>query len=165
MWQHYATVLVLWNVFESLLEISIMREAKLAPLQAVIICSGLPFERKASIARSLLALRDATNAIRLINRITQEVSRNLLIHAQIRAGENTITFRKIETDQRLKVKEKTFNVETLEAHYRAFSKLMDELMADLGIYDDAIVSYGRTTNSLLSKSATSPNEPSSKRAE
>jgi anti-sigma regulatory factor (Ser/Thr protein kinase) len=52
----------------------------------MIITCGLNFQSRASILRSFLALdqkQESKDAIALINTITQEASRNAIIHGQV----------------------------------------------------------------------------------
>jgi hypothetical protein len=144
--------MVLWSVFESVLELSIVREAKLAPLPGVIITSGLGVERKASIARSLLALRDdSAKAISLINKILQRASRNALVHGEIHIAYNAVVFKKRETNQSLKIRETILSAPDFIKLVQEVSEVLGELQAELRIPDDALIEHSEIVKSLVNK--------------
>lgn len=160
--QAYGTFLVAWSVFESILDFVIEREAGLKTLHAIIIVSGLGFERKSGIAKSLLALNPKNaEAISTINKLTQEAGRNAIIHGEVHVGKKHIEFVKHKTDQMLKTSVKSFTATELTDLVKRVSALTGELQDQVNIQDDDLIRHGEIAKSLWSKSATSPSPPSS----
>lgn len=159
----YGLFMVTWSVFETILDVTIAREAGLKPPQSIIVTSGLGFERKASIARSLLALHKPQNekAISLINKITQEASRNSLVHGIVFVGQNAIEFIKCDTDQSLKVKSKKFKDDELASLVASICGMIDQLQIELSVSNEDLAKYGDSLKSLVTKAPTSPKPPSS----
>jgi hypothetical protein len=127
-------------------------DSQLEPIPAIIICSGLGFERKASIARSLLALRDDSGreAVSLINRIVTEAERNALIHSLVEVQPKRIELLKRQTDQKLKVQARTFDGTAMSAKTTSLQTRLVELKALLGISNQDLLDYAKTTRSLTS---------------
>lgn len=90
----YGLYMVTWSVFEYILEFVIESQAGLKPIHAAIIATGLGFERKAPIARSLLSLDPQyAKAISTINKITQEAGCNSIVHGTVYVGERGNVYR------------------------------------------------------------------------
>jgi hypothetical protein len=149
----YGLFLLQWAAFESTLEYIIYREAKLTQLHAIIIVSGLGFERKASIARSLLALKSPKfdTAIKIINKITQQAERNALVHGYPAIAKDTLLFTKRSTDQKLKAATRTFDRDGMRAKHIEISALMHELTTAAAIENGKLEHYEKTVASLASK--------------
>jgi len=164
----YAGFMFTWSQFETLLEVIIMRETRMSQTKAIVVCSGLGFERKASIARSLLALHGEKfkDAISTINTITTNAERNALIHSlvagDLASSSPSLVFTKRTTDQKLVVKDKTFDATAMGDKTKLITQLRRRLIDTAGITRAMIDGYVRTNRSLASKSATSPKPPSSK---
>jgi len=155
--------MVSWSRFEGMLEILIKREAAMSDVHAVIICSGLGFERKASIARSLLALHGEKfkTAIALINKIVTDAERNAIIHGLVDQSQlNCLGFTKRSTDQKLNVKSQLFDAPKMQAKVQTLTGQLDRLGGILGIPHTDVVAYEKMTRSLASSSPTAPNPPS-----
>ena len=148
----YGYFMVSWAQFEAVIEVTIMRETKMEAVPAIIVCSGLAFERKASIARSLLALRgDAGKpAIDLINKIVSEAERNALLHSLADVQPKRLELLRRSTDQKLVVKSKAFDGPGMQAKVSALRARIGELKSVLGISDADLKNYENTTRSLVS---------------
>ena len=152
-----------WQAFEEVLECIICREARLTRMHATIIVSGLGFERKASIARSLLALKGDryAEAISLINRIANAAERNALVHGQPEIVGKEVRFLKWSTDQKLKAKVSTFDAKRMYGRTVEVQNLVHALKAVAGFTPAQDRAWDKTTKRLLSKVGTSPKPPSS----
>lgn len=161
--QGYGLFMLAWSAYESLLDVFIEKEAKLDPLHAIVIISGLGFERKASIARTLLSLRQpkASEAIKLINKIANEASRNSVVHGKVYENEDSITFRRYDTDQTIKTKIKTFKGQKLLCLAQDILDLAEKLQAELSISEEELEQHGKTAKILTNKFLTSPRVPNS----
>lgn len=159
----YGSFMVTWSIFEELLECVIWRETKMTATHAIIVVSGLGFERKASIARSLLALHGVryAEAVSLINQITQDAERNALVHGLQQVALPGIRFLKRSTDQKLKIVSRYFDAPELDAKDQSLLKKVGRLQAAAQITERRLKSYEKTTASLASNAATSSKPPSS----
>jgi hypothetical protein len=171
--QGYGLFMVTWSHFDTILEIVIAQQTKIEPIHGVIMLSGLGFERKASIARSLLALRGDTYkaAISLINAMIAEASRNALIHGQVLAYKEKdgteqdhmigLRFIKRDTDQVLKVTYRDHFGEDMVSKSQKLVNQCVELKNLFGITLDQVSEWINTSANLASKAGTSPKPPSS----
>lgn len=158
----YGTFMVLWGVFESVLELAIERETSIKPLHSIIILSGLGFERKAAIARSLLALNPTkASAIPIINKITKEAGRNAIVHGQLHVGHKHLEFVKHRTDQTLKTSVVSFTAPQFIELVKKVSALLGDLQDALDIQDDDLITHSNSTKNLWDKAAPSSNPSSS----
>lgn len=160
----YGLFLVVWATFEAVLEVATMKLTGMEPAHAVIVSSGLGFERKASITRSLLALEGDKHAgsISLINKITQLAERNALVHGQIRIGSQSVTFVKRTTDQRLQTSEKRLSATEFAVKVGDLNALVAQLQATLGVTDDEMEAYSKTGLNFLKKPSGSGMQPKRK---
>ncbi|WGM37776.1 hypothetical protein [Caulobacter sp. NIBR1757] len=164
MFLSYGLFLVVWSTFEAVLEVATMKIANMDPVHAVIVSSGLGFERKASIARSLMALdgdRYAT-AISLINQITQTAERNAMVHGQIRIGSESIAFVKRTTDQKLQTTVKRLSADEFAIRVATVNVLVANLQANLEITDEELEAYSKTGLNFLKKPSGSGMQPKRK---
>lgn len=160
----YGLFLMIWGVFETIIEVAIARQLGIDFLRGNIVTSGLAFERRASVLRSLLALHGERHAepIKLITQIAQEASRNALIHGMVFVGEKELTFVKRDTSQELRVTEKTFSVEGLLKHVTSIRIKVEQLQPLLSVSDDDLHAFGTAARNLSKRSSTSPHAPASK---
>ncbi len=155
--------LVVWSRFEGMLEVLIMRETRMDDAHAVIVCSGLGFERKASIVRSLLSLHGEKfkPAITLINKIVADAERNAIVHGLVDQSQpKCLGFTKRSTDQKLTVKTQMFDTLAMNAKSNTLLAQLNKLGAMLGIQQADVVAYEKMTRNLASNPAASPNPPS-----
>jgi len=158
----YGLFLVMWSIFESLLDYLIERETKLDPLRAIIIISGLGFERKAGITRSLLSLDSKnTDAIAAISKFITDAGRNGMIHGEVHLGLKHIEFVKHKTDHSLKTSIKSFTAGELSALVGKMSTAMQVIQDLVGVQDDDLLRHSEIAKNFWNKSATSPKPPSS----
>ncbi len=103
----YGLFMLNWSLLETVIEVAIMKRLELHPLEGAIVTSSLSFQARASILRSFLALDpkpEAKEAIKVINTTTQEASRNAIIHGQVFAEGETLSFVYRKVDQGLTAK-------------------------------------------------------------
>ena len=172
----YGMFMVTWSGFEAALEMGIMKRTKMDPVISSLVTSGLTFERRASILRSLLAgdpdktkSVDYKEAIRLINSITQEAERNHLIHGlvffSLQGEKPKLGFVKRVTDQRFKGKWKEFTSNSLNDLCRSIATKTARLHALLGISPEDAALFSNIGLVLSSNSRASPMPPDSKDSE
>jgi hypothetical protein len=159
----YGLFFIFWQHFDETLEYIIYKEAKLTRTHAAIIVSGLGFERKASIARSLLALNNDKHKqiIAIINRIINNAERNMLVHGVLKLEGNDARFIKRTTDNSIKMKAKHLDRIELMRKVVSIMNDIDMLHKTYGITPEHAKSWERTTDKLLSRFSTSPKPPSS----
>ncbi len=103
----YGLFMLNWSLLETVLEVAIAKRMDLHPLEGSIVTSSLGFQARASILRSFLALdasQESKDAIKEINSATQEASRNIIIHGQVFAEGESLTFVHRRVDQSITAK-------------------------------------------------------------
>ncbi len=174
----YGHFMLVWAEFEAVIELGIMKQTGMDPIISQVVTSGLAFERRASILRSLLHIRSdpddpndvaAKKAISLINSIAQEADRNHLIHGvpiglQDKGGVR-LGFVKRTTDQQFKGKWKEMDAKSFTTLNISIDKKTNELREFLGITDEDQRFFSNIGRILSNKSFRSPQPPPSKDAE
>jgi hypothetical protein len=162
----YGLFMTTWAVLEVVIEVAITKQLGLDGTRGNIVTSGLQFERRASILRSLLALHGTTHAqaIKLITQITQDARRNTLTHGLVRVSQETLDFVKRETVNSLKATKITFTTVDLVAHVQKVNGSIMKLQELLGITDADLEEFSIIAENLANKSATSPKPPNSTKA-
>jgi hypothetical protein len=143
--------MIAWAGFENSIDLIIKRETGMSSIRSLIVVSGLGFERKASIARSLLALRDDKPSIAQINKIVQFAARNMLMHGSPEPSRDKIIFHKAETDQCLKVKERVLTREEALKRLNELIAMINELDRLTGITQEMARRYREMVRNLASK--------------
>lgn len=172
----YGTFMVTWSGFEATLEMGIMKRTKMRPVVSSLVTSGLPFERRASILRSLLSgdpdkakIGDYKEAVRLINSITQEAERNHLIHGLVFLGlkdkKPSLGFVKRITDQEFKGKWKEFTSDSMYKICESISKKTERLQDLLEISPEDAALFSNIGLILSNRLRTSPMPPDDKDSE
>jgi hypothetical protein len=91
----YGLFMLNWSLLETVLEVAIAKRVELHPLEGNIITASLGFQARASILRSFLALdtrQESKDAIKVIDTATTEANRNMIIHGQVFAEGETLSF-------------------------------------------------------------------------
>lgn len=170
----YGIFMLVWGAFEAALELGIMKQTGMNIAISSLVTSGLPFERRASILRSLLSGRadktvskeDGEKAISLINSITNEAERNHLIHGLAFLGKSgSIGFVKRITDQKFKGKWKEFTTDSLLDLCTSVTIKTQELHRLLGISERDLQIFSNIGLILAKKLETSPIPPDIKDSE
>jgi hypothetical protein len=149
---------ITWSTFDLILDATIMRQLKINATQAAIVTSGLGFERKLSIARSLLHLHDPkyAEAIKKLDQITTIARRNLLMHGHVHIEKNAIRIVKVEAKNKMTAKSMVLEPDKFGAVVLSINDLLTELQSDLGISDSALTSLANIGKKLTNKSTGSP---------
>jgi hypothetical protein len=102
----YGLFMLNWSL-ETVLEVAIAKRVDVHPLEGNIITASLGFQARASILRSFLALdtrQESKDAIKVIDTATQEANRNTIIHGQVFAEGETLSFVHRKVDHELTAK-------------------------------------------------------------
>ncbi len=161
----YGLFMLNWSLLETVIEVAIMKRLELHPLEGAIVTSSLSFQARASILRSFLALDpkpEAKEAIKVINTTTQEASRNAIIHGQVFAEGETLSFVYRKVDQGLTAKRITVDSVLMLQRATNLRESIVRLQFLLAISNDDLHEFGKITQRLAISAETSPKPPSSK---
>jgi hypothetical protein len=155
----YGLFMINWSLLETVLEVAIAKRVDLHPLEGTIITCGLNFQSRASILRSFLALdqtQDSKDAIALINTITQEASRNAIIHGQVFVHGETLMFVHRRTDQSLIAKTVSLDSDAMSEKGTRLKESIIKLQSLLSVSEEDLHEFGNISLILANRSATSP---------
>ena len=142
----YGTFMVSWSVLESVLEVAIMKQLKISELQAAIVTSSLGFRARSTILSSLLNLHgdEYSEAVKVLNKITQNAKRNTFVHGHIFVGEQEkLTFVKADVNQKYRAKRVTLTAVELYLHVLEINSSVAVLQKLLAISDDELNSFAK----------------------
>lgn len=148
--------IVVWSVFDTTIDAAITKQLNLDPTRGAIVTSGLGFERKLSILRSLLHLRDPefTDAVTKLDEIVSCARRNVLLHGHVWIGASNIEFIKVDTDHKVKARKAAYDPLRFAAVLTQICNAIDEVQILLGVSEDERMAICNVGKSLASKSAT-----------
>jgi hypothetical protein len=163
----YGLFMVNWSLFEITLEVGIMKQVELHPVEGTIVTSGLQIERRASILRSLLAIhgeKKFKETIMLINQVVAQAKRNSIIHGHVFFGGDgkEIKFVQRNTDQKLTAKSVSFDAKAMLAHAASLREKIVSLQELLSISNSDLEEFAKVGLILTNKSETSHKQPNSK---
>ena len=127
----------LWSVFETVLEVGIMRELEISAAKSSILTCDMGTKARAEILRSLIYLRDPENRARsLISKIQSEGERNTIHHGTIQVRPLPHRFIKRTANGKYQERIIEFSPDRLRAHITKLIELIDELQKELDISDE-----------------------------
>jgi hypothetical protein len=161
----YGLFMLNWSLLETVLEVAIAKRVGLHSLEGNIITASLGFQARASILRSFLALDsspESKDAIKVINAATQEANRNIIIHGQVFAEGETLSFVHRKVDQGLTAKRVTVDSTSMLQRASRLKDSVVRLQSLLSISDDDLHEFGNIGQRLAIGTETLPSPPSSK---
>jgi hypothetical protein len=161
----YGLFMLNWSLLETVLEVAIMKRLELHPLEGTIVTASLGFQARASILRSFLVLDaspESKDAIKVINTATQEANRNMIIHGQVFAEGETLSFVYRKVDQGLTAKRIKVDSTSMLQRASRLKESIIRLQSLLSISDDDLHEFGNIGQRLAIGSETLSNPPNSK---
>jgi hypothetical protein len=161
----YGLFMLNWSLLETVIEVAIAKRVELHPLEGNIITASLGFQARASILRSFLALdtrQEAKDAIKVIDTATVEANRNTIIHGQVFAEGETLSFVYRKVDHGLTAKRITVDSASMLERAGKLKENIIKLQSLLSISDDDLHEFGKIGQIAAVKAETSPRPPNSK---
>lgn len=162
----YGLFMLNWSLLETVIEVAIAKRLELHPLEGNIVTSSLAFQARSSILRSLLELdasKEAKEAQTLIGTIVKEANRNAIIHGQVFvAGSHHLRFIYRKTDNSLSAKCIEVDADSMQKRATNLKENVIRLQDLLSVSNDLLHEFGKISQILAIKSATSPKPPNSK---
>jgi hypothetical protein len=161
----YGLFMLNWSLLETVIEVAIAKRLELHALEGNIVTASLGFQARASILRSFLALDTGTNskeAIKVINDATQEANRNAIIHGQVFAEGETLSFVYRKVDHGLTAKRITVDSTSMLERAGKLKESIIRLQSLLSISDDDLHEFGKIGQIAAMRAGTSPKPPNSK---
>lgn len=161
----YGLFMLNWSLLETVIEVAIQKRLELHPLEGTIVTASLGFQARASILRSILSLyntQEAKDAIKEINTATQEANRNHIIHGQVFAEGETLSFLYRKVDHGLTAKRITVNSTSMLERASKLKDSVIKLQSLLSISDEDLHEFAKIGQIAVVKAETSPKPPSSK---
>jgi hypothetical protein len=161
----YGLFMLNWSLLETVLETAIAKRVELDPLEGNIITASLGFQARASILRSFLALdtrQESKDAIKVIDAAAQEANRNTIIHGQVFAEGETLSFVYRKINRELTAQRITVDSTSMLARASKLKDSIIKLQSLLAISDDDLREFSKIGQITASKAETSPSPPSSK---
>ncbi len=129
--------IVLWAVFECVLEIGIMKELNINAQKAAVITCDMHTKARADCLRALISLHTPNHkALSLIIKIQDEGKRNTIHHGLILVRPLPIKFVKRSAGGKYKQTITSFGSQEMQRHINKIANLIDELKAALSIRDE-----------------------------
>jgi hypothetical protein len=147
----YGAFLQIWQTFELMIEIAIMRQLRLSEEETSILCSGLNYSTKASILVALLK-RDPTKAqaMQAVRKAQQHAERNDFVHAfLVHAGElgDMKLVRRTVKNGNYDVDLRPVTDTGMKQHVDQFTNAFLEALQGLGIAEEDIDAYSTAIES------------------
>jgi hypothetical protein len=165
----YGLFMLNWSLLETVIEVAIMKRLELHPLEGNIVTSGLNFQARSSILRSLLSLdesKESKEARQLINTIVTEANRNAIIHGQVFvAGHHHLRFIHRKTADVISAKCIEVDADSMQKRASILRDNITRLQSLLSVSDELLHGFGNISQRLAIKSATLPQLPNSKNSE
>ena len=161
----YGLFMLNWSLLETVLEVAIAKRVALHPLEGNIITASLGFQARASILRSFLALdtsQESKDAIKAIDTVTTETNRNTIIHGQVFAEGETLSFVYRRVDHGLTAKRITVDSTSMLQRASKLRESIVKLQTLLSISDDDLHEFGKIGQIAAMRAETSPKPPNSK---
>lgn len=164
----YGLFMINWSLFETVIEVAIMKRLQLHPLEGNIVTSSLTFQARSNILRSLLELdvsKEAKEAQKLISTVVQEAKRNAIAHGQVFvAGSHHLRFIHRKTDAAISAKCIEVDADSMQKRASTLRENIIRLQELLSVSDDLMHEFGNISQRLAIKPVTSPNSEVSTRA-
>lgn len=145
--KEYGSFLALWSTFDVLIEIAIMRELRLSPQEASIVCAGLGFGAKVNVLFSLLSRDEKNDAkIAAVRKAHQMAERNSFAHGFLFRDDEIERYCLVrrEVKDRYAVKSKNLNSASMTEHALDFGALFSAAMSALKITEADLDSYAQS---------------------
>jgi hypothetical protein len=142
----YGGFLLLWQTFELLIEVAIMRELRLSHEEVCIVCGGLNYAAKISILLALLK-RDPSKAeaMRALRHASQTAERNDFTHSFLTRGDTESDpmrlIRRVVKDGTYKVDGRPATKDDMQQHGDEFASMFERAANALGITESDIDAY------------------------
>jgi hypothetical protein len=148
----YGLFIAVWSQFELTVEILIMRQLRLSPEEASIVCGGLSFGSKIHILLSLLARDEKNeNGMLLLKQAQNFADRNSFAHGflhEVQKSLGTDHFSAILLKREVKyeyiVKQRPLTTAALLKHVGEFAKQNVAIKDHFLISDDEFKAYGKS---------------------
>jgi hypothetical protein len=142
----YGLFMLNWSLLETVIEVAIQKRVELHPLEGAIITSSLGFQARANILKSFLSLdasEQSKEAIKVITAAADDANRNMIIHGQVFAeGERlTFVFRKIGNT--FTAKKITLDSDSMREKASRLKDHVVRLQSLLSISDDDLHEFGK----------------------
>lgn len=140
----FGTFMTIWAQFELIVEMLIMRELRLTPMETSIICGGLGFGAKANALYSLLNRDKAKNEIgvRLLAEAQVAAQRNWFAHGFLILKDGQMELVRREVKGTYIVRKKKFSAQDLMAHANNFIALFNKCQLEFRISNADLDNYG-----------------------
>jgi hypothetical protein len=142
----YGLFMLNWSLLETVIEVAIMKRLELHPLEGTIVTASLGFQARASILKSFLALDtsdQSKEAIKVITAATDDANRNWIIHGQVFAEGETLTFVYRKVGHTLTAKKITLNADSMREKASRLRQHIVQLQSLLSISDGDLHEFGR----------------------
>jgi hypothetical protein len=164
----YGLFMLNWSLLETVIEVAIAKRLELYPLEANIVTASLGFQSRVSILRSFLALDnrpEAKEALKVIETATNEANRNTIIHGQVFAEGETLSFVHRKVAHELTAKRITVDSDSMLERASKLKNSVIKLQSLLPVSDDEMHEFSKIGQIAAIKAETSPKAPSSKNSE
>jgi hypothetical protein len=150
--RHYGLFLQLWQTFELMVEMVIMRQLKLTHRQTSIVCGGINFQAKLSIALTLLKEDKKANEkpIAALSKARSEAERNDFVHSLLSHSRKLGILHLLRREVRpagYSVDRRVMTPDTMREHGDKFADACEAVMVQLNISQDDIDAYVRAIES------------------
>jgi hypothetical protein len=147
----YGSFLQLWQTFEIVIEIGIMRRLNLSPRHASIVLNGLNFSAKSSILLALLREAEQENktAISAVTSAQTQAERNDFTHSFFTTSDEGLMrlVRRNIRNGHYSVNLRDVNATTMRDHGYQFSEAVKVAMEALGVTPKDVDEYSREIES------------------
>jgi hypothetical protein len=145
--REYGSFLALWSTFDLAIEIAIMRELRLSPQEASIVCAGLGFGAKTNVLYSLLS-RDENNESKVaaVKEAQRLAVRNSFAHGFLFRDDEIARYCLVrrEVKERYSIKSRNLDSATMTEHGLDFGALFSAAMNALKITEADLDSYAQS---------------------
>ena len=145
---YFGDFLTVWSTFDMILEVIIMRELNISAEKTSILCAGLGFGSKASIACSLLNTRPSSETARTVALIREAQTigeRNSFAHGFFLVNESTAKFQLIRREIRdfYSARIKELDCATMQKHSADFIPKFREIEQHALISEKDLADYAK----------------------
>ncbi|MGB6490498.1 MAG: hypothetical protein WBF10_03480 [Methylovirgula sp.] len=147
----YGQFLAVWNSFDVLVEIAIMRALRLSVEESCILSGALGFGAKSNVLLALLNRSpEEKQKVQLITEAIQVAERNGFAHGfiSVSADSETFTLVRREVKGSLEVKPKAFSALQMQKHLFVFMGKFAQAQQAFSISDDDLIKYQREVESF-----------------
>jgi len=149
----YGLFMATWSLLEIVIEVAIAKQLSIGFLEGNIITSGMGYEQRASILRSLLARHspEFDDVRALLTEVTRDARRNTMAHGHIRVSETTIEFIKRSTKERLTATKAEFSTVGMVQHLDVLNQRIKVIQSRLGVTDHDLEAFAKIGHHLTNK--------------